>query len=145
MKLLIDMNLSPLRVSFLAGEGVDAIHWSIVGQPNAADAETLDFAAANAWIVFTSDLDFGTLLTTLQTNKPSALQIRSQDVLQPQSDIVLRAIRTAEPHLEARRPRHRGLLPPSRSTVAYLINENTSRLDRSESCTTDLCRSIPQS
>ncbi len=39
MKGLIDMNLSPLWVSFLAGEGIDAIDWSAVGQTWAADSE----------------------------------------------------------------------------------------------------------
>jgi predicted nuclease of predicted toxin-antitoxin system len=81
MKLLIDMNLSPLWTPFLAGEGVETIHWSTVGQPGATDSEILDFAAANGWIVFTHDLDFGTLLATLRTNKPTVIQVRSQDVL----------------------------------------------------------------
>jgi len=102
MKLLIDMNLSPLWVGFLAGEGVDGIHWSTVGRPQAADSEILDFAAANGWIVFTHDLDFGTLLATLRTNKPSVIQVRAQDVLPAAiGDLVLRAIRAAAPHLEA--------------------------------------------
>ncbi|MGA2716797.1 MAG: DUF5615 family PIN-like protein [Bryobacteraceae bacterium] len=59
MKFPIDMNLSPLWVSFLAGHGFEAIHWSTVGRPGAADSEIVDFAAANGWIVFTHDLDFG--------------------------------------------------------------------------------------
>jgi len=33
MKFLIDMNLSPLWVSFLSGKGFKAVHWSTVGQP----------------------------------------------------------------------------------------------------------------
>jgi predicted nuclease of predicted toxin-antitoxin system len=102
MKLLIDMNLSPLCVSFLASEGVDAIHWSAIGRSQAADSEILDFAAANGWIVFTHDLDFGTLLATLRTNKPSVIQVRAQDILPAAiGDLVLRAIRVAAPQLEA--------------------------------------------
>jgi predicted nuclease of predicted toxin-antitoxin system len=31
MKLLIDMNLSPLWVQFLADSGFDSIHWSDIG------------------------------------------------------------------------------------------------------------------
>ncbi len=62
----------------------------------------VDFAAANGWIVFTHDLDFGTLLAALRTNRPSVIQVRAQDVLPAAiGDIVLRAIRAAEPHLEA--------------------------------------------
>lgn len=101
MKFLVDMNLSPLWVPFLADQGFEAIHWSTVGQPTAADSEIFDFAAANAWIVFTHDLDFGALLAALRSNRPSVIQVRSQDVLPAAiGDIVLRAIRTTEPHLE---------------------------------------------
>jgi predicted nuclease of predicted toxin-antitoxin system len=100
VKLLVDMNLSPLWVSFFAAAGIDAIHWSGVGRADAADSEILDFAAANGLIVFTHDLDFGALLATLHTDKPSVIQARAQDVLPAAiGDLVLRAIRTAAPHL----------------------------------------------
>jgi predicted nuclease of predicted toxin-antitoxin system len=102
MKFLIDMNLSPLWVPFLAGEKFEAVHWSTVGEPGAADSEILDFAASGGWIVFTHDLDFGMLLAALRTKSPSVVQVRCQDVLPTAiGDIVLRAIRTAETHLEA--------------------------------------------
>jgi predicted nuclease of predicted toxin-antitoxin system len=102
MKFLIDMNLSPLWVSFLAEKGFTAVHWSTVGQPWAADSEIFDFAAANEWIVFTHDLDFGMLLAALRTRRPSVIQVRTQDVLPSAiGDIVLRAIQAAKPNLEA--------------------------------------------
>ena len=47
MNFLIDMNLSPLWVSFLTGNGIEAVHWSTVGEPNAADSRIMDFAAAS--------------------------------------------------------------------------------------------------
>lgn len=47
MKFLIDMNLSPLWVTFLAERGYEAAHWSTIGEPWAADSEIFDFAAAN--------------------------------------------------------------------------------------------------
>ena len=101
MKFLIDMNLSPLWVPFLADQGLETIHWSTVGEPRAADSEILDFAAANGWIVFTHDLDFGILLAALQTNKPSIIQVRSQDVLPTAiGQTVLRAIHAAETQLK---------------------------------------------
>lgn len=37
MKILLDMNLSPAWVEFLEGEGFEAVHWSLVGEPNAPD------------------------------------------------------------------------------------------------------------
>src|SRR5438105_2170482 len=47
MKLLIDMNLSPLWVEFLARSGFDSIHWSSVGQASAPDTEIMDYATNN--------------------------------------------------------------------------------------------------
>jgi hypothetical protein len=55
MKILIDMNLSPLWVPFLSDRGVEALHWSSVGEPDAADSEIFDFAASDGWVVFTHD------------------------------------------------------------------------------------------
>jgi predicted nuclease of predicted toxin-antitoxin system len=102
VKFLIDMNLSPLWVSFLAGHEIEAVHWSTIGEPEAADAEILDFAAVKGWTVLTHDLDFGVLLAASRTNTPSVVQVRCQDVLPSATgDIVLRAIRTAEGQLEA--------------------------------------------
>ncbi len=42
MKILIDMNLSPLWVQFLSGHALEAIHWSDVGSASATDSEILD-------------------------------------------------------------------------------------------------------
>jgi predicted nuclease of predicted toxin-antitoxin system len=102
MKFLIDMNLSPLWVPFLAGEGFTAVHWSSVGQPWAPDIQILQFAVANDWIVFTHDLDFGMLLAALGASRPSVIQVRTQDVLPSAiGALVLRAIHIAKPNLEA--------------------------------------------
>jgi predicted nuclease of predicted toxin-antitoxin system len=102
MKFLVDMNLSPLWVTYLADQGFEAAHWGRIGQPEASDSEIFDFAADNDWIVFTHDLDFGTLLATLRSSAPSVLQVRSQDVLPSAiGEIVLRAIRAAEPYFGA--------------------------------------------
>jgi predicted nuclease of predicted toxin-antitoxin system len=37
MKLLIDMNLSPDWVPVLSSVGIEAIHWSTVGDPRTPD------------------------------------------------------------------------------------------------------------
>ena len=39
MKVLIDMNLSPMLADILSANGVAAEHWSRIGAPNAKDAE----------------------------------------------------------------------------------------------------------
>jgi predicted nuclease of predicted toxin-antitoxin system len=62
----------------------------------------MDFAVANAYVVFTHDLDFGMLLAASRTHGPSVIQVRSQNVLPSAiGESVLRAIRAARSHLEA--------------------------------------------
>ena len=102
MKFLIDMNLSPAWVQFLAGAGFESVHWSSVGNPSAPDSEIMDFARANGLVIFTHDLDFGALLAGRNAGQPSVIQIRSQDVLPAaMGQIVLRTIQLSLPQLEA--------------------------------------------
>ncbi len=37
------------------------------------------FAREQDWVIFTHDLDFGTLLAYVQAGKPSVFQVRTQD------------------------------------------------------------------
>ena len=80
MKLLIDMNLSPRWTRLLADAGIDAAHWSTLGAANAPDVEIVAFARTNGYVVLTHDLDFGAILAATQGDKPSVVQIRSEDV-----------------------------------------------------------------
>ena len=80
MKLLIDMNLSPRWVNLLTDAGIDATHWSTLGATNAPDVEIVAFARTNGYVVLTHDLDFGAILAATQGDKPSVVQIRSEDV-----------------------------------------------------------------
>ena len=57
MKLLVDMNLTPEWVPFLAAAGIDVVHWSSVGDGRAKDEVLMQWAASEARIVFTNDLD----------------------------------------------------------------------------------------
>ena len=81
MKLLVDMNLSPDWVPLLTSHGWSAVHWSTVGDPKASDHAIMDWAAENGFVIFTHDLDFGTMLALSHTRSPSVLQIRAQDIL----------------------------------------------------------------
>ncbi|MBV9251878.1 MAG: DUF5615 family PIN-like protein [Acetobacteraceae bacterium] len=80
MKLLLDMNLSPRWVALLGESGMEAEHWSALGAVNASDAAIMAFARTNGYVVLTHDLDFGAILAATQGDKPSVVQIRSQDV-----------------------------------------------------------------
>lgn len=80
MKLLVDMNLSPQWVGYLATAGFAAAHWSALGASNAPDSELMAFAKMHGYIVLTHDLDFGAMLAATQGAKPSVVQVRAADV-----------------------------------------------------------------
>lgn len=80
MKILVDMNLSPLWVDWLEKGGFTAIHWSAVGTGNAPDRQLFEWARQHAHVIFTHDLDFGAMLALTQAMSPSVFQIRTDDV-----------------------------------------------------------------
>jgi predicted nuclease of predicted toxin-antitoxin system len=80
MKILIDMNLSPEWVQEFDFYHIEAVHWSSVGKFDAPDAIIIEWAKQNKHIVFTHDLDFGTALVLTKAEKPSVIQVRTQNV-----------------------------------------------------------------
>jgi predicted nuclease of predicted toxin-antitoxin system len=61
----------------------------------------MNWARANEYIVFTHDLDFGTLLALSGAEGPSVIQVRTQDVMPSHLEkIVVATIRTYEAVLE---------------------------------------------
>jgi len=80
MKLLVDMNLSPRWVSLLVNAGIEATHWSTIGEANALDSEIMAYAKANNYVVLTHDLDFSAILAVTHGEKPSVAQIRAEDL-----------------------------------------------------------------
>ena len=80
MKLLVDMNLSPRWIGLLVDAGIEAAHWSTLGENNAPDSEIMAYANANDYVVLTHDLDFSAILAATHGNKPSVVQIRAEDV-----------------------------------------------------------------
>ncbi len=80
MKLLLDMNLSPRWLALLQGSQIDAAHWASMGRPDALDTEIMAYAAAHGYTVLTQDLDFSTILAATQGEKPSVVQIRSDNL-----------------------------------------------------------------
>ncbi|MBX3695919.1 MAG: DUF5615 family PIN-like protein [Steroidobacteraceae bacterium] len=102
MKLLIDMNLSPRWLEVLSQAQFDAVHWSDVGAATTPDERIMAYAAENGFVVLTQDLDFSAILAATHGEKPSVVQIRSEDLdpdaIGPQVIAALRQL--AEP-LEA--------------------------------------------
>jgi predicted nuclease of predicted toxin-antitoxin system len=80
VKLLIDMNLSPLWVDFLRSAGIEAAHWASVGERDALDTDIVAYAAAADYIVLTHDLDFGAILAATNGARPSVVQFRAGDL-----------------------------------------------------------------
>jgi predicted nuclease of predicted toxin-antitoxin system len=81
MKIVVDMNLSPLWVDALRQGGHEANHWSQVGDPRATDDEIMAWARTHGCIVMTHDLDFTTALALTRAAGPSLIQMRTHDTL----------------------------------------------------------------
>ena len=102
MKFVVDMNLSPAGCAPLCAEGWEAVHWSRVGNPRAADEEILSWAAREGRVVLTHDLDFGAILAVTRGRQPSVVQVRTQDVLPSGlASRLMPALRQVEPQLIA--------------------------------------------
>ena len=103
LRILIDMNLSPDWTAELARNGfADAVHWSTVGDVRAPDTAIMAWARANDRIVYTHDLDFGTLLALTHADGPSVIQVRGQNVLpEHMAPLVVAALRQYQSALEA--------------------------------------------
>ena len=101
MKILIDMNLSPDWVAAFAAENIESVHWSTVGNPRAEDTEIMEYARANDYIVFTHDIDFGTILALTQAESPSVVHVRAQNILPSHlANTVVAVLRAYEETLE---------------------------------------------
>lgn len=75
------MNLSPLWVKVFTQHEWESSHWSTIGDPRAEDTVIMDWARTHNYIVFTHDLDFGTILSLTHADGPSVIQVRTQDVM----------------------------------------------------------------
>ncbi len=80
MKILIDMNLSPEWETEFMLHQIEAVHWTKVGDFNAPDSILMDWAIINDCVIFTHDLDFGAALALTKAEKPSVIQVRTQNV-----------------------------------------------------------------
>ena len=91
MKLLIDMNLSARWAKRFAEEGIEALHWTQIGLPDAPDEEIMAFAAEHGFIILTKDLDYGAMLAASGRGQPSVVQLRLR-VLTPELPLFSRLV-----------------------------------------------------
>ncbi len=101
IQILVDMNLSPDWIDWFSSHQWPAVHWSTVGDPKATDETIMDWARLHQHVVFTHDLDFGTMLALTNANGPSVIQVRAQNVFPEHlGKILLSALRQHEELLE---------------------------------------------
>ena len=97
MKLLLDMNLSPVWARFLEEHDFEARHWSAHGVPTATDAEVMAWARENGFVLVTHDLGFAGLLAATEARGPSIVLIRAQEILPDRfGPVLLRVLRDHE-------------------------------------------------
>ena len=102
MKVLVDMNLSPRWTGVLTNAGWEATHWSAVGPPDASDSEIMAYAAEHNFVVLTHDLDFSAILAVTHGQKPSVIQLRTEDISPSAVGArLVTALRQMQPELDA--------------------------------------------
>ena len=62
MRILIDVNLSHGWVAAFTSHGIDAVHWTTIGDPSAPDEAVMQYGRDHGYVVFTHDIDYGALL-----------------------------------------------------------------------------------
>lgn len=96
------MNLTPQWVLVFQKHGWEAVHWSEIGDPGASDVDIMAWAKAGSYVVFTHDLDFGSILAATQAQAPSVIQVRIHDVLPGNLEAtIVEALRKFEPLLQS--------------------------------------------
>ncbi len=102
MKIVLDMNIPETWIDFFKNAGHEAIHWSNIGDIRADDGEIMAWARNNSHVVFTHDLDFGSLLFSTNASAPSVLQLRVEHIVpEVVGDAVLEALNSTQQALLA--------------------------------------------
>ena len=101
MKILLDMNISPMWAEVLKELGWEALHWSDVGAYSASDIAILGYAKQHGFVVLTHDLDFSAILAVTGAHAPSVIQLRTQDLVSERfRDTLVAALRQFQSELE---------------------------------------------
>ncbi|MFN3179344.1 MAG: DUF5615 family PIN-like protein [Thermus sp.] len=77
--MVVDVCLSPKWVPYLRAKGLEAFHWSELGDLRAKDREILAYCAQNGFALLTYDLDFAALLFSGETVLAKVVLLRASD------------------------------------------------------------------
>jgi predicted nuclease of predicted toxin-antitoxin system len=89
LRFLVDNALSPEVAEALRGAGHDAVHVRAYSLAKADDETIFDRAAQEQRIVVSADTDFGTLLATRRSAKPSVILLRGALTRRPAAQVKL--------------------------------------------------------
>lgn len=76
LRLLADMNISPVTVAALRSQGIDVVRVSDLLPVNTTDEDLLEFARSENRAVVTHDLDFSALVALRGHSQPSVVTLR---------------------------------------------------------------------
>lgn len=102
MKFLLDMGLARSTAIFLRGQGYDAVHLREEGLQRLEDPQIIQKARTEGRIIVTHDLDFGRLVALSQSQLPSVITMRLDNMQPVQVNHYLTEVLThfAEPLLQ---------------------------------------------
>lgn len=102
MKFLLDMGLARSTAIFLRGQGYDAVHLREEGLQRLEDPQIMHKARTEGRIIVTHDLDFGRLVALSQSQLPSVITMRLDNMQPVQVNHYLTEVLThfAEPLLQ---------------------------------------------
>ena len=92
IRLLLDQGLPRSTVRHLEKRGIDVCHVADIGHSRSSDAEIIELAREQGWVIVTLDSDFHRLLSISGSNAPSVIRIRREGLRGPDVAALVRQV-----------------------------------------------------